>query len=182
MIPLPLSKYYLQCLELGWILGCLVMLAPNSLLKDRYLILHRVGGGGFGEVYKAIDQVFGCAVAIKETKEQVSGHEQLRKAFEREAKLLRNLNHECLPRVSDYFFVERAQYLVMDYIEGEDLFARLKKRMDREGPFTVAELLPWADKILSALEYLHTRPDPIIHRDIKPSKYYPDRDRQDLSP
>ena len=158
------------------------MLAPNSLLKDRYLILHRVGGGGFGEVYKAIDQVFGCAVAIKETKEQVSGHEQLRKAFEREAKLLRNLNHECLPRVSDYFFVERAQYLVMDYIEGEDLFARLKKRMDREGPFTVAELLPWADKILSALEYLHTRPDPIIHRDIKPSKYYPDRDRQDLSP
>ena len=141
------------------------MLAPKTRLKDRYRILHRVGGGGFGDVYKAIDEVFGCTVAIKETKEQVSGHDQLRKAFEREAKLLRNLKHECLPRVTDYFFLESAQYLVMDYIEGEDLSERLKKRIGSEGPFTASELLPWADKVLSALEYLHTRPEPIIHRD-----------------
>lgn len=145
------------------------MLAPKTRLRDRYRILHRIGGGGFGDVYAAIDEVFGCTVAIKETKEQVSGNDQLRKAFEREAMLLRNLKHECLPRVTDYFFLNNAQYLVMDYIEGEDLLIRLKKRLACERPFTVAELLPWADKILGALDYLHTRPEPIIHRDIKPS-------------
>lgn len=142
------------------------MLPPNTLLKDRYSILAQIGGGGFGYVYKAIDQVFGCTVAIKETREQVAGADQLQKAFEREAKLLRNLKHECLPRVSDYFVQGQSQFLVMDFIEGDDL-AALSER--RKGRFAVSEVLRWADKILSALEYLHARPDPIVHRDIKPS-------------
>ena len=144
-------------------------MSPGTILQNRYRILDKVGGGGFGNVYKAIDEVFGCCVAIKETKEQVASLDQLRKAFEREAKLLRNLKHECLPRVTDYFFHEQAQFLVMDFIEGEDLAARLKKRIGRKGPFDVREVLQWADKILGALQYLHTRPEPIIHRDVKPS-------------
>ncbi|HEV2903957.1 MAG TPA: serine/threonine-protein kinase, partial [Pyrinomonadaceae bacterium] len=142
------------------------MLPPNTLLKDRYSILAQIGGGGFGYVYKAIDQVFGCTVAIKETREQVAGADQLQKAFEREAKLLRNLKHECLPRVSDYFVEGPSQFLVMDFIEGDDLAALSKRRKE---PFAVSEVLRWGDKILSALEYLHARPDPIVHRDIKPS-------------
>jgi WD40 repeat protein/serine/threonine protein kinase len=146
------------------------MLAPDTRLKDRYRILHNVGGGGFGYVYKAMDEVFGCSVAIKETREEVANRDKLRKAFEREAKLLRNLKHDSLARVTDYFFQGRAQFLVMDFIEGEDLAALLKKRLQQhQGPFTCQELLPWIDKILAALEYLHSRPEPIIHRDIKPS-------------
>lgn len=146
------------------------MLTPDTRLKERYRILRRVGGGGFGHVYKAIDEVFGCSVAIKETREEISGEDKLRKAFEREAKLLRNLKHESLPRVTDYFFQDQSQFLVMDFVEGEDLAARLRKRlMNDQGPFTYRELLPWAEKILAALEYLHGRPEPIIHRDIKPS-------------
>lgn len=146
------------------------MLDPDTRLKERYRILRRVGGGGFGHVYKAIDEVFGCSVAIKETREEISGEEKLRKAFEREARLLRNLKHESLPRVTDYFFQDQSQFLVMDFVEGEDLAARLRKRlMNDQGPFTCRELLPWAEKILAALEYLHGRPEPIIHRDIKPS-------------
>lgn len=121
-------------------------------------------------MYKAIDEAFGCTVAIKETREKVAHHHKLRRAFEREAKLLRNLKHDSLPRVTDYFFQNRAQYLVMDFIEGEDLAAMLRKRLSQHlGPFTFHELQPWADKILAALEYLHDRPEPIIHRDIKPS-------------
>lgn len=146
------------------------MLAPDTRLKDRYRILHRIGGGGFGHVYKAIDEVFGCSVAIKETREEVASLEKLRKAFEREAKLLRSLKHDALPRVTDYFFHKEAQFLVMDFIDGEDLASLLKTRLhEQKGPFSCQELLPWADKILSALEYLHSRPEPIVHRDIKPS-------------
>jgi WD40 repeat protein len=146
------------------------MLAPDTRLKERYRVLHKIGGGGFGYVYQAIDEVFGCSVAIKEIREEVASLDKVRKAFEREAKLLRNLKHESLPRVTDYFFQDQAQFLVMDFIEGEDLAARLRKRLQQhQGPFTCQELLPWADKILAALEYLHSRPESIIHRDIKPS-------------
>jgi eukaryotic-like serine/threonine-protein kinase len=146
------------------------MLAPDTRLKERYRILHKIGGGGFGYVYKAMDEVFGCSVAVKETREEVATRNHLRRAFEREAKLLRNLKHDSLPRVTDYFFQDEAQFLVMDFIEGEDLAARLKKRLrQHQGPFTCHEILPWADKVLAALEYLHNRPEPIIHRDIKPS-------------
>jgi WD40 repeat protein/predicted Ser/Thr protein kinase len=146
------------------------MLASDTRLKERYKILHKIGGGGFGYVYKAIDEVFGCSVAIKETREEIAKLDKLRKAFEREAKLLRNLKHESLPRVTDYFFQDQAQFLVMDFIEGEDLATLLKKRLQQyKEPFTCHEILPWADKILDALEYLHSRLEPIIHRDIKPS-------------
>ncbi len=146
------------------------MLASDARLKDRYRILHKIGGGGFGYVYKAVDEVFGCSVAIKETREEVAGQSKLRKAFEREARLLHNLKHDSLPRVTDYFFQDQAQFLVMDFVEGEDLAALLRKRLQKhQGPFTCRELMPWADKILAALEYLHSRPEPIIHRDIKPA-------------
>lgn len=145
------------------------MLAPDTHLKARYRILQQIGGGGFGYVYKAIDEAFGCSVAIKETKEGVVTSEKLRKAFEREAKLLRSLKHECLPRVTDYFFHDKAQFLVMDFIEGEDLAALLKQRLAQSGtPFSASEVLPIADRILSTLEYLHGLPEPIVHRDIKP--------------
>lgn len=144
------------------------MLAPGNRLKDRYRILEKIGGGGFGHVYKAIDETFGCCVAIKETKEEVANLDKLRRAFEREAKLLHSLKHECLPRVTDYF-IDHGQFLVMDFIDGEDLAALLKKRLPVNGPFTWEEVEPWAEKILHALEYLHSRPKPIIHRDIKPS-------------
>lgn len=146
------------------------MLAPETRLKDRYRILQRIGGGGFGYVYKAIDETFGCSVAIKETREEIADQVKLRRAFEREARLLRNLKHDALPRVTDYFFEGQAQFLVMDFIEGEDLASLLSQRLrEHQGPFTFAEILPWADKILDALEYLHSRPEPIIHRDIKPA-------------
>ena len=144
------------------------MLAPDTHLKDRYRILHQIGRGGFGTVYKAVDEVLSCSVAIKETKKEVFSQEKLKKAFEREAQLLRNLKHECLPRVTDYFLHDDTQFLVMDFIEGEDLAALLKRRLASGGPFSVSEILPWADRILSALDYLHSLPEPIIHRDIKP--------------
>lgn len=138
------------------------MLEPNTILQNRYLILSLLGQGGMGAVYLATDQRFGSTVALKQT--LVNG-ENLRKAFEREARLLNGLRHAALPVVIDYFTEGEDAFLVMQYIPGDDLYARLEKS---GGPFRYEEVLLWADQLLDVLDYLHTHQPPIIHRDIKP--------------
>lgn len=138
------------------------MLDPNTILQGRYLILHRIGHGGMGAVYLAKDQRLGSLVALKET---FFTDDRMRKAFEREARLLASLRHPALPRVSDHFAEGDGQFLVMEYIAGDDLDQMLSKR---DYAFAPAEVLTWADQLLDALDYLHTQKPPIIHRDIKP--------------
>lgn len=116
-----------------------------------------------GHVYEAMDDALDCIVAIKET---FASNDEQRRAFKREARLLANLRHPILPRVTHHFFEGEGQFLVMDYVEGDTLDALLRKR---QRPFSYLEVLPWADKLLDALEYLHSFSEPIIHRDIKPS-------------
>jgi serine/threonine protein kinase len=139
-----------------------LMIAPNTLLQNRYLVLNQIGQGGMGAVYVATDQRFGSTVALKETFFTDPG---LRKAFEREARLLNHLRHPALPRVSDHFVEDEGQFLVMEYIAGDDLAEKLK---ERGGAFTLSEVLNWADQLLDALDYLHTQEPSVIHRDIKP--------------
>lgn len=141
------------------------MLPRNHFLHHRYRVVRPLGKGGFGQVYEALDDKLDCIVAIKERLADLNS-DKLRRAFEREAKLLANLRHSVLPKVTDHFFESSGQYLVMEFIEGDDLATLLKKR---KRPFLVDEVLLWADEVLKALEYLHSRPDPIIHRDIKPA-------------
>lgn len=78
---------------------------------------------------------------------------ELRHAFEREARLLANLRHPSLPRVLDYFSEADSQFLVMEFIPGEDLSNLLTKR---GRPFPINEVLRWADQLLNALDYLHS--------------------------
>lgn len=138
------------------------MLDAGAVLQNRYLIISKIGQGGMGAVYQAKDQRLGVKVALKET--IVSG-DSLEKAFEREARLLAKLRHPVLPVVSDYFSENNGQYLVMQYIEGKDLGQLLSER----GTFSLVEVLAWADRLLDALDYLHTQNPSIIHRDIKPN-------------
>ncbi|HEX8289041.1 MAG TPA: serine/threonine-protein kinase [Pyrinomonadaceae bacterium] len=137
------------------------MIEIGTVLQDRYLIEEKIGAGGMGAVYRAIDQRFGSAVAIKET---FYKDEELGDAFEREARLLNSLFHPVLPHVSDYFSENNGHFLVMQFIEGEDLFVTLK----RDGAFPVQDVVRWTDSLLDALDYLHSQDPPIIHRDIKP--------------
>ncbi|MBK9316972.1 MAG: protein kinase [Acidobacteria bacterium] len=142
------------------------MLAPDTMLHDRYLILSPLGQGGMGAVYQATDQKFGNQVAIKET---FYTDVQLRGAFSQEAKLLNRLRHAALPVVMDYFAVGERQFLVMQFIPGKDLEQCLhEQKASGQGPFLTAQVLSWADQLLDALEYLHAQMPPIIHRDIKP--------------
>ena len=138
------------------------MIAPDTLLQNRYLVVKQIGQGGMGAVYIATDQRFGSTVALKET---FFDDPSLRRAFEREARLLNHLRHPALPRVSDHFMEEDGQFLVMEYIPGDDLSEKLK---ERDGAFTLSEVLNWTDQLLDALDYLHTQEPPVVHRDIKP--------------
>jgi serine/threonine protein kinase len=138
-------------------------IAPNTLIQNRYLIVHLIGRGGMGEVYLAVDQRLGSAIALKRT--FFSDDAMLGNAFEREARTLARLRHPVLPKVSDHFTEEGTQYLVMDHIAGEDISKRLESL---QKPFPISWVLFWADQLLNALTYLHTNEPPIIHRDIKP--------------
>ncbi len=138
-------------------------LSPNTLLQNRYLVVHLIGKGGMGEVYLAVDQRLGSAVALKRT--FFSDDESLGNAFEREARTLARLRHPVLPKVSDHFIENGNQYLVMDHISGDDLSKRLEAT---QKPFPLSWVLFWADQLLDALSYLHAHEPPILHRDIKP--------------
>ncbi len=138
------------------------MIEAGTLLQQRYRIDKQIGQGGMGAVYVATDERFGSTVAIKETLFMDSN---FRKAIEREARLLNSLKHPALPRVTDHFEESNSQFLVMEYIAGEDLSAILERE---EKPFEVETVLDWADQLLDALDFLHTQDMPVVHRDIKP--------------
>ncbi len=138
------------------------MIESGQILQGRYRVERQVGQGGMGAVYIATDERFGSTVAIKET---LFTDDKFRKAFEREARLLNSLRHPALPRVSDHFIEGNGQFLVMEYIAGEDL----SEQIENEGrSFTISEVLDWADQLLDALDYLHSQVMPVVHRDIKP--------------
>jgi serine/threonine protein kinase len=138
------------------------MLTPETVLQGRYRIVRQLGQGGMGAVYEAIDQRLDTTVALKET---LFSEERLRKQFEREARLLARLHHPALPRVSDHFSEADGQFLVMQFIPGDDLSEMMNRK---RGPFPVNQVLTWADQLLDALDYLHTQDPQIVHRDIKP--------------
>lgn len=138
------------------------MLTPDTILQGRYRIIRQLGQGGMGAVYEATDQRLDATVALKET---LFADERLRKQFEREARLLARLHHPALPRVSDHFSEGDGQFLVMQFIPGDDLSEMMTRK---RGPFPADQALTWADQLLDALDYLHTQDPQIVHRDIKP--------------
>jgi len=137
-------------------------LERGAFLHNRYRILEILGQGGMGSIYRAIDDNLGVEVAVKEN---LFTTDEYARQFRREAVILANLRHQNLPRVSDHFVIDgQGQYLVMDYIEGEDL----RERMDRVGVITESDVLVMGSAICDALTYMHTRKPPVLHRDIKP--------------
>jgi serine/threonine protein kinase len=115
-----------------------------------------------GAVYEAHDRRLDITVALKET---LSSEEGTRKQFEKEARLLASMQHPALPRVSDHFVEGKRAFLVMQFIGGIDL---AKIIAQQPGPFPCDQVIAWADQLLDALIYLHSRDRQVIHRDIKP--------------
>jgi len=137
------------------------MLTIGTFLQNRYRIESLLGKGGMGAVYRAVDHTFNAPVAIKENLETTSWSQ---KQFIQEAQLLYQLRHPHIPRVIDYFLIPRqGQYLVMDYVPGENLEAIVKQY----GSLGEAEALACMAQVLDALIYLHGQA--ILHRDVKPA-------------
>lgn len=139
-------------------------LEQGQTLINRYRIASLLGQGGFGAVYRVWDLNLSRTCALKEN---LDTSDEARKQFEREAQILANLSHPGLPRVTDHFFVPgQGQYLVMDYIEGDDL----QKMLERSnGPLPEGKVLEWILQVCDALAYLHSHTPSVIHRDIKPA-------------
>lgn len=119
-------------------------------------------------MYLAHDLRLRTKVALKETLFSTD-NTAYRRAFEQEAQILARLRHQALPKVIDHFIEGNGQFLVMEFIPGEDLgnqLTRFGKRFASPQVFTW--VLKWADQLLDVLHYLHTRPSPVFHRDIKP--------------
>jgi serine/threonine protein kinase, bacterial len=148
-------------------------LDPGSVLNSRYELVRRIGGGGMGAVYLAKDRNLGDAPrAVKEMVEahlDPALHEKAIGDFKRESLLLTSLEHPSIPTIYDYFYDEKLGrfYLVMKFISGGDLASRLRNapgaRIDER---TVAD---WGMQTADVLQYLHSRPKPIIYRDLKPA-------------
>ncbi len=145
-------------------------LKEETLLQNRYKILTHLRSGGMGSVYKALDITLNSICAIKELSPP-SGNPQRQKDakewFYREAKILAGLDHANLPKVYDYFVTNNRYYLVMNFIDGEDLETILKQKGNPGLP--EEHIIEWSKQILKVLDYLHNQNPPVIYRDLKPA-------------
>ncbi len=146
-------------------------LAPQSILRQRYLIVGHAGRGGMSAVYQAVDTQFGNHhVAIKEMSQGNLSADELAGAtarFQQEAELLGSLHHPNLPTIYDGFSEDGRSFLVMEYIDGKTLLQMLKDSGGR--PLPVAYVLDYAIQLCDVLIYLHSHNPPIIFRDLKPT-------------
>ncbi|MFQ5575786.1 MAG: serine/threonine protein kinase [Anaerolineae bacterium] len=149
-------------------------LTTGTTLWSRYHILELVARGGQGSIYKAEDlRLEGRLCAIKEVNPDVSAsaehQEQAQEQFHREASVMARLDHPNLPKVSDFFFYNGRDYLVMDYVAGQDLREIIEQQRAQKTFLPEKQVLEWANQITDALDYLHSQDPPILHRDIKPA-------------
>jgi serine/threonine protein kinase len=143
-------------------------LQPGTLLQGgKYEILRALGQGGFGITYEAEHKLFGRKVAVKEffMKEVCSPElaAQFLTKFIKEARILANLDHPHIVRVTDVFEENDTAYYVMDYLPGGSLADRMKK----DGPFSEARAEVFIRQIADALAYVHSMN--MVHLDVKPA-------------
>ena len=147
-------------------------LQPGVLLQQRYQIIEVRGSGGMAVVYKARDMRFEKVSRVCAVKEMynTAPDPRLREltvlSFDREANVLASLSHPSIPSIYDYFSEEDRIYLVMEYVDGQDL-----EKIIEEGsePIDEDRAIDWAIVVCDVLDYLHNHQPPVIFRDLKPS-------------
>ncbi len=130
-----------------------------------YRVLHRLGGGGMGVVYEAVDVRLGRHVALKVLPEDLLDDAQALERFRREATLASSLNHPNICTLYDVGQEDGRQFLVMELLVGSSLREHIAR-----GPIQLAQLLHWGIQITDALQAAHSHG--VVHRDIKPANIF----------
>ena len=138
-------------------------LEPETLLADRFRVIRRIGGGGFGTVYRVEDVAVNEEIVLKVLSPHLSLDESMIRRFVQELRLSRRITHRNVIRIHDLLDLDGAHAISMEYFAGADLGSVLR----REGPFPLPRLLPIARQMLEGLEAAHALG--IVHRDIKPA-------------
>ena len=150
----------------------------GTLIQSRYKILGVLGRGGSGITYRAEDAFTERQVALKELSLKGLSDWKKLELFEREARVLEDLNHPAIPQYVDYFQVDTADnrlfYIAQEIAEGTSL----ADRVAAGERFSEAEVKRVATAVLKVLQYLHGLNPPIIHRDIKPQNIIRSQDGQ----
>ncbi len=149
-------------------------LAPEQVVDNRYRIIRHLGEGGFGRTYVAEDlHQSPQQCVLKEFAPQVEEQQDLQKAkelFEREASVLKQLQHPQIPRFHESLQVKLGNkdffLLVQDYIEGDNYWDLLQERNEQGQTFSEEEVVKLLQQLLPVLSYIHSRN--VIHRDISP--------------
>ena len=154
------------------------ILVAQTVLRTRYQILRLLGQGGMGAVYLAQDRgAFNRRCVVKEMLPYYSNPAEKLKAekdFEREARVLATLRFDGAPQIYEYFIEQGKYYLVMEFVEGENLEDRVTRL---GGKLPLDEVLEYGAQLANTLVYLARQSPPVIHRDIKPANIILDRDQ-----
>ncbi len=129
-----------------------------KMIPDKYSVLGQLGRGGFGSVYKVKDEHIDKFYAMKIVKYNALGD------ADKEINILKSLDFRGLPALHDVFYDEEYMYIVMELARGSNLEAYVKSK----GKLSVEETYRIGRQICDILKYLHGRPIPVIHGDIKP--------------
>jgi serine/threonine-protein kinase len=135
-----------------------------------YQVLRTLGKGGMGTTYLAWDGVGKITgvpqlLVLKQMNADMVKIPKAQELFQREASILKYLNHQGVPKYYDFFVEDRKKYLAMELIHGQDL----EKRILLTGPVTPKQAIAWMVQTCDILDYLHHQEPPLIHRDIKPA-------------
>jgi len=143
------------------------VLAENTIVGGRYKIITRIGAGGMSDVYLSIDTSLNKQWAVKEIRHSADEvtRDLVVRSLTTEAAMLKGLDHPAIPRIVDLIDENGSLFVVMDYVEGQDLGQLLRET----GPQDEKDVVDWGIQLCDALDYLHQRNPAVVYRDMKPS-------------